>query len=123
MVKTVFIAGITGQDGDYLSELLSTKRYDVYGLVLKFDTDGVKRPSRRNTVDLVTDDLSDAHSIGRASKWSAPDEIRSLAALTFVPSSIRDFVMRIGVDVVGANRMMASIMEPEAEIFQRSMDL
>ena len=75
-------------------------------------------------MDLVTDDLLDADSIGRAIKESAPDEIRNRAALTFVPSSIRDFVMRIGVDLVGSNRMMASTMEhePEAEIFQRSMD-
>ena len=32
-IKKALITGITGQDGSYLSELLLSKNYKVYGLV------------------------------------------------------------------------------------------
>jgi len=41
MQKVAVITGVTGQDGSYLTELLLTKGYHVYGLA--------RRTSRSNT--------------------------------------------------------------------------
>ena len=122
MVKTAFITGITGQDGSYLSELLLAKRYDVYGLVLECDTEGVKRLPTRDRVNLITGDLADASSIRCAIKESEPDEIYNLAAPTFVPSSIKNPAMSTEIGALGAIRVMAAAVElvPDARIFQAS---
>ena len=122
MVKTAFITGITGQDGSYLSELLLDKRYDVYGLTLECDTDGVKRLPTRDRVNLITGDLADANSVRCAIKESEPDEIYNLAAPTFVPSSVKDPAMTLEIGALGAIRVMAAAVElvPDAKIFQAS---
>ena len=38
MGKRALISGITGQDGSYLSELLLSKGYEVYGIVRRAST-------------------------------------------------------------------------------------
>lgn len=122
MVKTAFITGITGQDGSYLSELLLAKRYDVYGLVLECDTDGVKRLLMKDRVDLITGDLADASSIRCAIRKSEPDEIYNLAAPTFVPSSVKDPATTTDIGALGAIRVIAAAAElvPDARTFQAS---
>lgn len=122
MVKTAFITGITGQDGSFLSELLLAKRYEVHGLVLECDTDGVKRLPTRDRVSLITGDLADAKSIRCAIEESEPDEIYNLAAPTFVPSSAKDPAKTTEIGALGAIRVMAAASElvPDARIFQAS---
>ena len=44
MAKIAFISGITGQDGSYLSELLLSKGYEVYGML--------RRTSKFNTTNI-----------------------------------------------------------------------
>ncbi len=82
------ITGITGQDGLYLSELLLSKGYEVYGLIR-----GQNNPKldlvRRTVpeVKLVTGDLTDLSSLLRALKVSQPDEVYNLGAISFVAYS------------------------------------
>ena len=82
------ITGITGQDGLYLSELLLSKGYEVYGLIR-----GQNNPKldlvRRTVPDvkLVTGDLTDLSSLLRALKVSQPDEVYNLGAISFVAYS------------------------------------
>jgi GDPmannose 4,6-dehydratase len=80
------ITGITGQDGLYLSELLVSKGYEVYGLIRgqnnpKFDL------VRRTIPELVTGDLTDLSSLLRALNVSRPDEVYNLGAISFVAYS------------------------------------
>jgi GDPmannose 4,6-dehydratase len=122
MVKKAFITGITGQDGSYLSELLLSKKYDVYGLVLECDTDGVKRLSTKDDVTLLKGDLTDPDSIRCAVKECEPDEIYNLAAPTFVPSSMKDPVTVTEIGALGAMRVMDAAIRtvPHARMFQAS---
>ena len=122
MARTAFITGITGQDGSYLSELLLSKKYDVYGLVLECDTDGVKRLPTKDDVTLITGDLADVASVRCAIKECEPDEIYNLAAPTFVPSSMKDPAATMEIGALGAMRIMTAAMEfiPDAKIFQAS---
>jgi GDPmannose 4,6-dehydratase len=82
------ITGITGQDGLYLSELLLSKGYEVYGLIR--GQNNPKLDLVRQTVPdvkLVTGDLTDMSSLIRALETSQPDEVYNLGAISFVAYS------------------------------------
>lgn len=82
------ITGITGQDGLYLSELLLSKGYEVYGLIR-----GQNNPKRELVeqvvpqVHLLTGDLMDLSSLLRALETSQPQEVYNLGAISFVAYS------------------------------------
>jgi GDPmannose 4,6-dehydratase len=82
------ITGITGQDGLYLSELLLSKGYEVYGLIRgqnnpKYELVEKIAPG----VKLLTGDLTDFSSLIRALDVSQPDEVYNLGAISFVAYS------------------------------------
>jgi GDPmannose 4,6-dehydratase len=82
------ITGITGQDGLYLSELLLSKGYEVFGLVRgqnnpKYDMVRKQVPG----VQLLTGDLTDLSSLMRALETSTPTEVYNLGAISFVAYS------------------------------------
>ena len=65
------ITGITGQDGLYLSELLLSKGYEVFGLVR--GQNNPKEQLVRDTVpgvQLISGDLTDVSSLLRADRKS-----------------------------------------------------
>ncbi len=82
------ITGITGQDGLYLSELLLSKGYEVFGFMR-----GQNNPKRELVektvpgVKILTGDLTDLSSILRALEVSKPDEFYNLGAISFVAYS------------------------------------
>ncbi|HEY4268850.1 MAG TPA: GDP-mannose 4,6-dehydratase [Galbitalea sp.] len=82
------ITGITGQDGYYLSKLLLSKGYEVYGLVRgqnnpKIDFLRTELPE----VKILTGDLLDTSSLIRALAAAQPDEFYNLGAISFVAYS------------------------------------
>jgi GDPmannose 4,6-dehydratase len=90
MLKKVFITGVSGQDGSYLSELLLNKSYEVHGLVryksdysLKNLNESLKNPN----FFLHYGDLQDFNRINDLIKTIQPDEIYNLAAQSHVKVS------------------------------------
>ena len=82
------VTGITGQDGLYLSELLLSKGYEVFGLVRgqnnpKYDMVRKQVPG----VQLLTGDLTDLSSLMRALETATPTEVYNLGAISFVAYS------------------------------------
>lgn len=89
--KTVFVTGVTGQDGSHMVDyLLKNTNYTIFG--------GARRLSIKNhenichlegnpRFQLVNFDLSDAHSISKTVEQLLPDYFINLAAQTFVGSS------------------------------------
>jgi GDPmannose 4,6-dehydratase len=82
------ITGITGQDGLYLSELLLSKGYEVFGLIRgqnnpKYDLVRETVPD----VKLLTGDLTDVSSLVRILDVAKPDEVYNLGAISFVAYS------------------------------------
>ena len=76
------ITGITGQDGLYLSELLLSKGYEVYGLIR--GQNNPKLDLVRTTVPdvkLLTGDLLDLSSLLQAMDHSRPDEVYNLSLI------------------------------------------
>ena len=99
-MKRALITGITGQDGLYLSELLLSKGYEVYGLIR-----GQNNPKidlvRRTVPDvkLLTGDITDLASLIRAVGVAQPDEVYNLGAISFVAYSWEN--ASITADVTG----------------------
>ncbi|WP_454049435.1 GDP-mannose 4,6-dehydratase [Cellulomonas sp. Marseille-Q8402] len=82
------ITGITGQDGLYLSELLLSKGYEVYGLIRGQNNPKIELVRRTvPDVKLLTGDLTDMSSLIRALRTSQPDEVYNLGAISFVAYS------------------------------------
>ena len=67
-MKKAIIYGVTGQDGSYLSELLLSKEYTVYGITRRTSVDNtirINHLSNKNNFNLVQGDVTDTSSIYR----------------------------------------------------------
>src|SRR5258705_446901 len=85
-MKHALITGITGQDGAYLSKLLLSKGYKVYGVDRRTSlatTDRLHYLGVVNDVTLLDGDVTDQGSLVRALRIAEPDEVYNLAAPTF----------------------------------------
>ncbi len=104
------ITGITGQDGLYLSELLLSKGYEVYGLIR-----GQNNPKldlvRRTVPDvkLLTGDLTDMSSLIRALNASQPDEVYNLGAISFVAYSWENAALTSDVTGKGVLNILEAV--------------
>ncbi len=98
--KIALITGVTGQDGSYLSELLLSKNYVVYGLcrrVSYFNRNRIEHLRGNKRFKLVYGDLSDYTSLESIIKLSRPDEIYNLGAQSHVQVSfsVPDFTAQV----------------------------
>jgi GDPmannose 4,6-dehydratase len=121
------ITGITGQDGLYLSELLLSKGYEVFGLIR-----GQNNPKRALVeatvpgVRLLTGDLTDLSSLLRALQEAQPEEIYNLGAISFVAYSwenarLTSEVTGMGVlNILEAARLYAGKDTSKVRFYQAS---
>jgi len=87
--KRAIIAGIAGQDGTYLAELLLEKGYRVLGF-LKKDDDASFFSGMKSDVILEETELVRKEDIVRWTRLFLPDEIYNFAGISFVPDSWGD---------------------------------
>jgi len=118
-MKKALITGITGQDGSYLTELLLSKGYEVYGIIRRASTFNTERidhiyqdpheTSRR--LKLVYGDLNDASSLNKILRDVQPDEIYNLGAQSHVRVSfdIPEYTAEVGG--LGTLRLLEAIRE------------
>lgn len=104
------ITGITGQDGLYLSELLLSKGYEVFGLIRgqnnpKHDLVQATVPG----VQLVTGDLTDMSSLIRALEVAQPDEVYNLGAISFVAYSWENALLTSEVTGKGVLNILEAV--------------
>ena len=128
--KRALITGVTGQDGSYLSELLLSKGYDVWGIIRRsssFNTGRVDhiyedphQSGRRFT--LVYGDLNDASSLNRQIKTIRPDEIYNLGAQSHVKVSFEIPEYTAEVTGLGTVRLLEALRESglAAKFYQAS---
>lgn len=91
-MKTAIITGITGQDGAYLSDLLLSKGYRVYGTFRRTSSVNFWRIEelgihQHPNMNLVEYDLTDLSSSIRLLQTSGATEVYNLAAQSFVAVS------------------------------------
>lgn len=123
--KSALITGITGQDGAYLSKLLLSKNYDVYGVLARRSTDTLWRLRElgiEQNVTLLDGDLTDLSSLIRAMETSKADEVYNLAAQSFVGSSWQQPLLTAEVTGVGALKVLEAvrIVNDKAKFYQAS---
>jgi GDPmannose 4,6-dehydratase len=116
-MSCALIAGITGQDGSYLAELLLQKGYEVHGLVRRASTfnrgridhlfSDVNAPNRPLT--LHYGDLGDSSSLMRVLQLTRPDEVYNLAAQSHVGISFDTPEYTGDVTGLGTARLLEAI--------------
>jgi GDPmannose 4,6-dehydratase len=109
-MPSALVTGITGQDGLYLSELLLSKGYDVYGLIR--GQNNPKEALVRETVpgvELISGDLQDMSSLLRALERANPDEVYNLGAISYVAYSWEQAALTSAVTGVGVLSMLESV--------------
>ena len=81
-MKKVLIAGITGQDGSHLTELLLKKDYQLWGIIRRsssFHTGRIdhlyKDPHEQPALRLVYSDLTDGGNLSTIMNEIKPDEV------------------------------------------------
>jgi GDPmannose 4,6-dehydratase len=123
MTKSALITGIAGQDGSYLTELLVSEGYEVFGL-LGPDPGGFNgwAAGLGNTVHGLDGDLTDMGSLLAAVEETRPDEVYNLAAMSFVGGSWERAVLTSDVNATGTVRLLEAVRElaPEARVFHAS---
>ena len=123
MARRALIAGITGQDGSYLAELLLQKGYEVHGVVRHASTDPRERLEHlRDRVTLHGADLLDESSVRRVLETAAPDEYYNLAAMSFVPVSWEQPILTAEITGLGVLRSLEAIRQvnPQIRFYQAS---
>ncbi len=123
--KVALITGVTGQDGSYLSELLLSKGYEVYGLVRRTSQPTLGRSlinhlNSNEKFHLINGDLTDQASIDNAIKEVQPDEFYNLGAQSFVPESWRSPLMTADVTGMGSLRCLEALKrnKPDCRYYQ-----
>jgi len=100
----VLITGVTGQDGWYLSELLLSDGYQVFGLVHR--DDGVPAPGG---VIVVSGDLADSADVQAAVDYAQPDEVYNLAGVSSVALSWERPMLTAEVTGLGLLRVITAV--------------
>src|SRR6058998_1231555 len=118
-MKKALVTGITGQDGSYLTELLLSKGYAVYGIIRRsssFNTGRIDHiyqdphdPNPR--LRLVYGDLNDASSLNKIIRTVQPAEIYHLGAQSHVRVSFDVPEYTGEITGMGTVRLLEAIRE------------
>ncbi len=112
-MKTVFIAGITGQDGASLAErLLGKGWYWVAGGFRRLGTSNFRRLDELgipNKVELYEVDLLDARNLPRVIEFIRPDGVFNLVLQSFVAHSFCEPILAAKVIGLGVSNLIKAI--------------
>jgi GDPmannose 4,6-dehydratase len=119
LAKRALIIGITGQDGSFLTELLLSKGYDVFGVIRRsssFNTGRIDHlyqdpHAEARRLHLLYGDLTDASSLNKILRDVQPDEIYNLGAQSHVRVSFDIPEYTGDVDGLGALRLLEGIRD------------
>jgi len=130
--KRALITGVTGQDGAYLTELLLSKGYRVWGMKRRASSLNTQRVDHlyqdRHDGDprlrLEYGDMTDATNIIRLVQEIQPDEIYNLAAQSHVQVSFESPEYTANADAIGTLRLLEAIrilgLEKRTRFYQAS---
>jgi GDPmannose 4,6-dehydratase len=109
-MKRALITGITGQDGRHLSEFLSGKGYQVFGLVRgQNNPKGAMVQAENPALELVDGDLRDLSSLIGIVEQVQPDEVYNLGAISFVQLSFKQAELTQEITGSGVLRMLEAV--------------
>jgi GDPmannose 4,6-dehydratase len=109
-MRRALVTGITGQDGRHMSEFLTGKCYQVFGLVRGQNNPKIQLVQDENpSLELVEGDLRDLSSLIAALEHVQPDEVYNLGAMSFVALSFRQPELTADTTGLGVLRMLEAI--------------
>jgi GDPmannose 4,6-dehydratase len=109
-MKRALITGITGQDGRHLSEFLSSKGYQVFGLVHGQNNPKAELVKSENpALEVVDGDLRDLSSLIAVVTQVQPDEVYNLGAISFVQLSFKQAELTAEITGLGVLRMLEAV--------------
>jgi len=127
MTKKALITGIAGQDGSYLTELLTSKGYEVHGIVRRHSVAEnqnfrLAKLSGLGNVHTHYGDLLDYPSLTRIISQVQPDEIYNLGAMSHVRVSFDMPSFTIQTNALGVLHMLEVYRTtcPNAKFYQAS---
>ena len=112
MAKVALIAGITGQDGSYLSKLLLDKGYKVVGLVRSYTQSNIKNLAYlgiHHDIIFKDCDLTDISQLIKILGEYRPDEIYNLAAQSSVSLSFNQPIGTVQFNVLSVLNFLEAI--------------
>ncbi|MCY3835217.1 MAG: GDP-mannose 4,6-dehydratase [Anaerolineaceae bacterium] len=121
MQRTALISGISGQDGSYLAELLTSKGYHVVGILRR--STHYHHPNIAHLygkIQLEYGDVLDEANLTQIIRECQPDEIYHLAAQSVPADSWRQPLVTAEITAVGTLRMLeaARLEAPHARFYQ-----
>ena len=127
MNKIAVVTGITGQDGAYLSELLLSKGYSVYGTYRRTSSVNFWRIEELGihtnpNLHLVEYDLTDLSASIRLLETTGATEVCNLAAQSFVGVSFEQPITTAEITGIGAVNLLEAIriVNPKIRFYQAS---
>lgn len=127
MNKIAVVTGITGQDGAYLSELLLSKGYSVYGTYRRTSSVNFWRIEELGihtnpNLHLVEYDLTDLSASIRLLETTGATEVYNLAAQSFVGVSFEQPITTAEITGIGAVNLLEAIriVNPKIRFYQAS---
>jgi GDPmannose 4,6-dehydratase len=119
--KIAYITGISGQDSSYLSELLLSKSYIVYGMIRRNSSEKYPNIEHiRDKLNLIYGDVTDSSSIVNALNTIIRNEgkdieifIFNMAAMSHVKTSYEIPVYTSMVDGIGTLNVLEAIRSCE----------
>ena len=125
--KIAVVTGITGQDGAYLSELLLSKGYTVYGTYRRTSSVNFWRieelgVEKHPNLHLVEYDLTDLSSSIRLLQTTQATEVYNLAAQSFVGVSFDQPLTTADITGIGPVNLLEAIriVNPKIRFYQAS---
>ena len=128
MKKKALITGITGQDGSYLTELLLSKGYDVFGMVRRHsvaENQDARLQNINGNIKTFYGDLLDYPSLVRIVSEVKPDEIYNLGAMSHVRISFDMPSFTIKTNALGVLNMLEvyRTIAPQAKFLQKCLEI
>lgn len=125
MSKRALITGISGQDGYYLSKLLLSKGYEVFGTIRRAsveENEYYRLKEFKDQLTLIHADLLDMGSLSRAVDQAKPDEIYNLGAQSHVGISFTQPVYTTKTITLGTLYLLEIIrqLSPHTKLYQAS---
>ncbi len=121
------ITGVSGQDGSYLSELLLSKGYEVYGMIRRHSvaenqTVRIEHLEDNDMFHTFYGDMLDSYSINKALIEIQPTYIYNLAAQSHVRVSFDIPHLTTSINANGVLNLLESIRQncPFARLYQAS---
>lgn len=118
--KRALILGIGGQDGYFLSHLLTNEGYSISGLLLEADLRSETVPLLPKDTNLTVGSVCDVELVRSLIRSERPDHIYNFAGISFIPISwdVPGEVIRINGYAVGEILNILRHESPATRFFQ-----